>query len=337
MATITRRGQGWSVQVRRKGYPSLYKTFSSKADAQAWGRAQENRIDQHEPAADPKLLKNVTLGDVIRRYLEEVTPRKRSEESERNRLEKLLRDALCDLPLGELTKQALAVYRDKRLRTVKPGTIRREISLIHHALDIARIEWGYALPQNPVKDLALPRLNNARTRRLEKHEVPRLHAALQQTRNKLIGPVVQFALETALRRSEILNLRWEHVHMESRIAHIPWSKTGYGRTIPLNDGALNVLSERAQEGKEGLVFPITVNAFQMAWERTRDRAGLSDFRFHDLRHEAISRFCELGLSIPEIAVISGHRDPRMLFRYAHLRPQDIAAKLAMLSVGSPAR
>lgn len=125
--------------------------------------------------------------------------------------------------------------------------------------------------------------------------------------------------------------------MESRIAHIPWSKTGYGRTIPLNDGALNVLSERAQEGKEGLVFPITVNAFQMAWERTRDRAGLSDFRFHDLRHEAISRFCELGLSIPEIAVISGHRDPRMLFRYAHLRPQDIAAKLAMLSVGSPAR
>ena len=76
MATITRRGQGWSVQVRRKGYPPLYKTFSSKADAQAWGRAQENKIDQHEPAADPKLLKNVTLGDVIRRYLEEVTPRR---------------------------------------------------------------------------------------------------------------------------------------------------------------------------------------------------------------------------------------------------------------------
>jgi integrase len=73
--------------------------------------------------------------------------------------------------------------------------------------------------------------------------------------------------------------------------------------------------------------PISANAFRLAWERVKRRAGVEDFRFHDLRHEAISRFFEIGLSVPEVALISGHRDPRMLFRYTHLRPETIARKL----------
>ena len=76
------------------------------------------------------------------------------------------------------------------------------------------------------------------------------------------------------------------------------------------------------------MFPMATNALKLAWGRLRVRAGLADLRFHDLRHEALSRFCELGLTIPELAVISGHKDPRMLFRYAHLRADDLARKLA---------
>ena len=74
-------------------------------------------------------------------------------------------------------------------------------------------------------------------------------------------------------------------------------------------------------------FPVTSNGFRLAWERLRSRAGLSNLRFHDLRHEAISRFFELGLNIPEVAVISGHKDPRMLFRYTHLRAESLIHKL----------
>jgi integrase len=75
------------------------------------------------------------------------------------------------------------------------------------------------------------------------------------------------------------------------------------------------------------VFPVNGNAARLAWERLRERAGVSDLRFHDLRHEAVSRFFELGLNVPEVAMISGHRDPRMLFRYTHPKPELVAQKL----------
>jgi integrase len=156
----------------------------------------------------------------------------------------------------------------------------------------------------------------------------KLEIALSRTRNPLVGPIIHFAIETALRRAEILALKWRHINLDQRTAHIEWSKTGKGRTIPLTDGSLAILQGRPSEGRQGPVFPITAVALRLAWERMRARAGLRDLRFHDLRHEAISRFCELGLTIPEVAVISGHKDPRMLFRYAHLRPTDLARKLS---------
>ena len=82
-----------------------------------------------------------------------------------------------------------------------------------------------------------------------------------------------------------------------------------------------------QSRTEHQPFPINANAFRLAWDRLRNRAGLVDFRFHDLRHEALSRFFEMGLSIPEVALISGHKDVKMLMRYTHLRAKDLARKL----------
>lgn len=331
MATITKRGTGWFAQVRRKGHTPQYQTFSSKTDAQVWAREQEARIDKQTAPLDLRALRTTSLGDVVRRYLDDVTPKKRSADSERLRLTKLLRDPLCDNALADLTPRALAAYRDARLALVKPGTVRRELSLINHALDVARREWGLGLLQNPLELVSLPALNNARDRRLQKGEVRKLEDALASTRNPLIAPMVRFAIETAMRRAEMLALEWRHIDLSQRTAHIPWSKTGRGRTIPLTDAALAILAARASDGAEGRVFPMTPVSFRLAWERMRSRAGLRDLRFHDLRHEAISRFCELGLTIPEVAVISGHRDPRMLFRYAHLRPVELARKLAGLS------
>ena len=91
--------------------------------------------------------------------------------------------------------------------------------------------------------------------------------------------------------------------------------------------AAQVLAKQRQRNDTPSPFPVTPNGFRLAWDRLQGRAGLVDLRFHDLRHEAISRFFELGLNIPEVAVISGHKDPRMLFRYTHLRAGDLMAKL----------
>ncbi len=113
--------------------------------------------------------------------------------------------------------------------------------------------------------------------------------------------------------------------MKERLIHIPHTKNGYERTIPLTPEAARVLETIPRYG--ATVFPMTANAVRLAWERLRRRAGIIDLHFHDLRQEAISRFSEKGLSVPEVALISGHRDYRMLFRYTHLRAEDIVGKL----------
>jgi integrase len=170
----------------------------------------------------------------------------------------------------------------------------------------------------------------SRSRRLEPGEWERLEAACRQCRNPYVVDVVEFALETAMRYGEVINMRWKDVSLKTRTLHIPLTKNGHPRTIPLSYRAMAILERlmilKRQEDQK--VFPVTYESAKMAWRRIQKRANLDDFHFHDLRHEAISRFFEKGLNIPEVALISGHRDPRMLLRYTHPRPEDIAEKLA---------
>ncbi len=128
-----------------------------------------------------------------------------------------------------------------------------------------------------------------------------------------------------MRRSELLAMRWEDVDVEARTVLLRKTKNGFPRTVPLSTLALNVIKDTPRCGDT--VFIVSANALRLAWERLKRRAGVSGLRFHDLRHEAVSRFFEKGLNVPEIALISGHRDPRMLFRYTHPKPEEVAAKL----------
>jgi integrase len=134
-----------------------------------------------------------------------------------------------------------------------------------------------------------------------------------------------------MRRGELLSIRWKDVDMSAPTIRILRTKNGHPRTIPLTPKAVEILASMART--EERVFPVTPNAVRLAWERLRRRAGLEDLRLHDLRHEAVSRFFEYGLTVPEVALISGHRDPRMLSRYTHLRPEKVAEKLAKATVG----
>jgi integrase len=188
-------------------------------------------------------------------------------------------------------------------------------------------EWGLILSTNPVDRVKMPPSSPARNRRLEDGEFERLEEAARQTKNAHIWPVVVFAIETGMRRGEILGLEWEHVDLDRRIAYLPLTKNGSSREVPLSTKAAEVLAKQRQRNDTPSPFPATANGFRLAWDRLKGRAGLSDFRFHDLRHEAISRFFELGLNIPEVAVISGHKDPRVLFRYTHLKARSILRKL----------
>ncbi|MEL0291930.1 MAG: site-specific integrase, partial [Aquiluna sp.] len=206
-------------------------------------------------------------------------------------------------------------------------TCHYDLILIRHCLKIAMNEWGLMLSSNPVDKVKMPPSSPARKRRLEDGEFERLEEAAKQTKNPHIWPVIVFAIETGMRRGEILGLRWEHVDLDRRIAYLPLTKNGSSREVPLSAKAAEVLARQRQRNDTPLPFPVTPNGFRLAWERLRRRAGLSDLHFHDLRHEAISRFFELGLNIPEVAVISGHKDPKMLFRYTHLRAEELVGRL----------
>jgi integrase len=328
MATLRKRGSKWQVQVRREGH-NLSKTFHLREDALRWAREQELSIDRGElmssgTAKVSSATTSLTLSDVLGRYQRDVLPAKRSAGAiEGYHLRAVLRHEIADTHLSEVTSVALARYRDDRLRVVSSGTVNRELGLLQHALKTAREEWGHSIAPTRIKK---PSPGKPRQRRLHDEELAGLRTALDRCRNPWVKPAFLFALATGMRRGEVLSLRWADVDLEARTAFLSITKNGHSRSVPLSPQALSVLSALPPRVRDR-VFPISANSLRLAWERVKRRAGVKDLRFHDLRHEAISRFFEMGLSVPEVSLISGHKDPRMLFRYTHLRATDIARKL----------
>jgi len=205
--------------------------------------------------------------------------------------------------------------------------------MLQHAFDIAVREWSIPLRANPLKPIAKPTISNRRDRRLREGELDQLLKAAGKTRNPFLLPIVRFALETAMRRGEILALRFRDVDIERCTAIIRMSKNGHARTISLStlavailETTMTVMTDKAKHENER-IFPITALALRLSWDRLTKRAKIDDLHFHDLRHEAISRFFEKGLTVPEVASISGHRDIRMLLRYAHADKGKLAEKL----------
>lgn len=333
MATIRKHRDRYQVQIRRKGFAPVTKTFTLLSDAKEWARLQERQADRGDLGPDRKELDRLTLGDLIRRYLEEVVPTKRHRETDIVSLNLLLDDRIAKRKLSQLTPADFSRYRDERLKSVSPATLKRQFSPLRHMLGHARDEWDIPLKGNLLSKAKLTGADRKRDRRLRDSELQRLVEAGGKTRNPFILPVVRFAVETAMRRGEILALRYRDVNIEACTATIRELKNGYSRTIPLSSLAVAILEttmavmSKGAKDRNERIFPITPLSLRLAWVRLTKRAKIEDLHFHDLRHEAISRFFEKGLTVPEVASISGHRDIRMLLRYAHADKAKLAEKL----------
>lgn len=226
--------------------------------------------------------------------------------------------------MPKLTSHALATFRDRRVDDgLRAAQI--DLSIIRHCWNIAVKEWGIPLPANPVSEIRVPNGIKHRDRRLCEGEFEKLQEAAKLSQNIYLWAMVRFAVSTAMRRSEILSLRWENVSMSERIAHLVDTKNGTARHVPLSMDAISVLKELPQETAR--VFETTDTAIRLAWSRLVKRAGIQDLRFHDLRHEAVSRFFEQGLKSSEVASISGHKDPRMLAKYTHIKVEHLLEKI----------
>jgi len=302
------------------------KSFPSKQDAERWARDLEAQLDRAGALPDTRLAERTTLAEILTRYRDEITPKKRSSISERARLAGILRRPICHRTLTVLSTADLSAYRDERLLEIAPATVIRELNTISHAIDTARRDWGIHLVQNPCKLVRRPSPPRGRTRRLIGDEEQRLLAAVDAGRVAYMRPLIILAIETGMRRGELLGLEWKHINLDTRVAHLPLTKNGESRDVPLSTPAVETLKS-LQAGKDGRVFAVAPNAVRLAWERLVRRAGLADLHLHDLRHEAVSRLFERGFNVVEVSSISGHKELRMLQRYTHLRAADLANRL----------
>ena len=325
MGCVRKRGKSWNAQVRVAGWRSFTKSFSKKSDAVAWINELEHKL-RSAPLPDVIIDTKVTLGELLLKYAEEVSPTHKGFVPETCRLKSIGRRWIGELDVRHLTKQHFIQYRDDRLKVVKGGSVGSELALMKRVLDTAVKKWGYGIPYNPIKDIQFPKGSNSRTRRFIGDEKERLLTAASSQRNIFITPFIEFAIETGMRRSEILKLKWCDVDLENGFASLYDTKNGEDRRLPLTRRCIEVLQTLPQNDKQ--VFPISATCLRLAWNRARNKAGITDLRFHDLRHEAVSRFFEMGMSVPEVALISGHKDVRQLFRYTHLNPENVFKKYA---------
>jgi integrase len=364
MGTIIKRGElQWQAKIRKKGFPAQSRTFSYKEDAEKWVRAVERELET-AGFVDRREAEKHTLGDVLRRYRSDITPTKKSAPIESVKIDVILKDeVLPKLKMTALTSGKVAAWRDRRLAKVSGATVNREIDVLSAVLNHARREWGIHV-ENPIPLVKRPERARARDRRLSGEEERYLLAALtggerlengtfsKGARNQWLLPLVKLALETAMRRGELLSLQWENVDLDRQTAHLPDTKNGDARTVPLSTRAVAILKAIRPEGEgdahaplTGPVFATTAMALRKGFGRAVERARgqyiadclaarrqpaggfLRDVPFHDPRHEAASRLAEKLSNVLELSAVTGHRDLRMLKRYYHPRAEDLAKKL----------
>ena len=326
MANLRKRSRKWNVQIRRFNPPPLSKTFISKSDAIQWATKTEALLDRGGSVFSEIKAQLLTLGNLLKKYRDEVVVHKRSSAYETIMINAFLRHDMISLKLSEVKPHHFSNYRDERLKTVSGVTVSRELTIYQHAFKVAIQEWGYLDLSNPLSFIKKPNPHHPRERRLVTDEQDRLSSACQASNNHWLKPLVIMAIETGMRRGELLNLSWENVDLDKRVAHLEMTKNGTKRDVPLSSKAIETLSTMPHE-ITGKVFPLSAVALRGLWRRACKRAEIKDLRFHDLRHEATSRFFEKGLNVMEVAAITGHKDLRMLQRYTHLRAEDLAVKL----------
>ena len=341
MATIVPRKNdkgeiiGWQAKIRRRGFPVQSRTFESRKAAEDWGKVIEAEMIRGVHV-DRTKAEHTTLGQVIEDYIQRVAPTHKGGEAEILRLKRFLREesTLSTYSLANLQTRHFEDFMQRRLDEVSPGTVKRELGLLHSVIEAVRKAYG--MVENPISDVRRPQVNDARDVRLHPGDEERLHAAIKTSRNPWLRPAVILAVETAMRRSELLSLRWEHVDLDALKLYLPDTKADgarrdrlKGRNVPISPRAYALLWElgASQKPADGRVLGTSAEGLKQAFERARTRANMAHLNFHDLRHEATSRLVERGWGILEVAAVTGHADLQMLKRYTNLRATDLARKL----------
>lgn len=320
----------FQLRLRRQGVKVQFLTFSTYAEAEQARLKIESDLSV-SIIKDYAVATHTTLRELMTRY-REVTYQHKGGDVERNRINRICREeAFVDKKLAALTTEDLQNFISDRLTQVVPSTVDRDLDVISQTLNYAKDVWKISPVESPFAGLRRPKYYNERDRRLSGDEELRLLAAARADENPYVEPAIILALETAARRGELLSLTVADINLDERYALLRETKNGRSRKVPLTTRAMEVCMALMMdcESEDDALLKLTANALKIAFfRRVVPASGVQDIHFHDLRHESISRFAESGMfQMIELQAISGHRDTRMLLRYAHLCSGNLAKKM----------
>lgn len=326
MATITKRGRfQHQVQIRRKGYPVQTATFETRKGAQSWATDIESEM-RRGVFVDRSEAERTTLREALLRYEQEVTPEKRSADREVLRIRRLLKHPLASRSLASLRGTDMASFRDERLKQVAANTVRIDLNLLSNLFNVAKKDWSIAVI-NPVTDIRKPKLPKGRDRRLEGDEETRLLAAANhwRVRAPTLAFCIQIAIETGMRAGEIIALTWQQIDLANCVIRLDLTKNGDGRIVPLTEKAEQLIRALPRPIHGGRVTRFhDSNGLSASFRSVCERAGITGLRFHDLRHEAASRFAP-HMPVATLAKVMGWRTLQMAMRYYNPKFDELVA------------
>jgi len=342
MASFQKRGDSWRAIVRLKGVTDSA-TFPRKSDAAAWASRREAEINAGARGQVP----DKTFGQLLERYRDEVSATKDGARWETTRINKLVNgnpdkgsvsDPLTFVRLAALNQTHFAAWRDRRLLSVKPASVRREWNLLSAACTKAIDEWKW-LTSHPMKGVSRPEKPAARDRRISAEETECILFCAGYSRNvppctmtARVGAVFLFAIETGMRAGEICALEWKDVMIEQRYCAAKGEVIGSRKTaaakrnVPLSSEAIRLIDQIPGE-REGRVFKISsTQSLDALFRKVKEKAAIEDLHFHDTRHEAITRLSK-KMDVLALARMVGHRNINELMTYYNESATDIAALL----------
>jgi integrase len=323
-------GAAWRAQISIKGVRDSG-IFSTKAEAQAWAAERETAIRKGKAHPDD----GHTVDAAFRRYEKEVSAHKRGKRWEIIRLNALAAHlikgrAFGTLRLIDVTPAVLGAWRDSRMtgpRAVSGSTVNRDLNLLSHVFTTARREWGWVV-ENPCSNVRRPKNAPPRERRISEEEIERITLALGFdegavcTPGQAVAVAFLFAIETAMRAGEICGLRARDI--SGPVAHLPITKNGRKRDVPLSARARDLLSLLPNDGPT--LFGLTTRTLDTLFRKAKQHAMIEGLTFHDTRHEAITRLAS-KLSVLELARMVGHTNLNELQTYYNESAANLARKL----------
>ena len=326
------KNKKWRAEIRRKDR-YLGKTFPSKGSATRWVREVEQQLDR-EQYEDFRQSASLTLGHLIIRYRDEITPGKKGAQTETYKLNFLSRQPIAKTKILRLTTKKVLDFKKSISEGRAPATINKYLHYIYTIWETARINWGITLPpNNPTALVKRERVMTKIDRTLSEEEYANLLNACEKSNLKQLRDIVEFAYETAMRFGEITKLQVKDIDFEKSTARLIDTKNGETDLVPLTRRALDICDKWRFKDKvvkletSQVLFPINRDKFRHYFEQACVRGGIHDFTFHYLRACAITNLFKKGWSIAEVSVVSRHKSWSELKKYTRIKPVDLVKKI----------